>query len=156
MFCEKCGAKNDKENTFCEKCGERLILLEKNKNQEEKKEIPKKEESIERNNIKMEMELLFEKEKYNLYIGKIQRSITMTYVYWIGFGLIFTLMILAGSSYQNEMSRFTHHDGADMMKIVAIFPPIIGFVIAHARTLEKKIRVQEMKWRMDFYSKHIN
>ena len=156
MFCEKCGAKNSKENTFCEKCGERLVSLEENKNQEEKKERKKKDELVERNNNAKKIELLFEREKYDSYIGKIQKSITMTYVYWVGFGLIISLIILSGSSYQSEMSRFVHHDGENMMKIVAIFPPIISFAIAHARTLEKKIRVQEMKWKMDFYSKHIN
>lgn len=156
MFCEKCGAKNSKENSFCEKCGERLNP-EEEKVSEKNKEDSKREEVVTRKTETRNMELLFEKEKYYSYIGKIQRSVTMTYVYWIGFGLIISFMILAGASYQDEFSHFgSHHDGEGMMQIFAIFPPIIGFVIAHARTLEKKIRVQEMKWRMDFYSKHIH
>ncbi len=146
--------KNVEENTFCEKCG---IRLNPTKENFKESKISKSEDK----KINKELEakvatLLFEKEKYLSYIGKIQKSITMTYAYWIGFGLIFTLIILAGSSYQSEMNRFAHHDSNDMMKIAAFVPPIIGLAIAHARTLENKIRVQEMKWKTDFYSKHIN
>jgi len=153
MFCEKCGAKNSKENIFCEKCGERLEPVEEIKEQESERKI---EEKAPEKKHERKIELLFEKEKYNSYIGKIQRSVTMTYVYWIGFGLIISLVILAGANYQSEISHFGSHNHEDTMQIFAVFPPIIGFLIAHARTLEKKIRVQEMKWRMDFYSKHID
>ena len=42
MFCEKCGAKNSKENSFCEKCGERLNP-EEEKVSEKNKEDSKRE-----------------------------------------------------------------------------------------------------------------
>jgi len=158
MYCENCGAKNAEKNMFCAKCGHKMV-------QEEVKEIKeeaKKKEIVEEKSVPIVIKegvdtgLQFEKSKYISYILKIQRSVTMTYVYWFFIGLMFSLMILSVSTFQEKASSISSSSsGSNGMMILAIIPPIVGLIIAHARTLEKKIRVQEMKWRLDFYTKHI-
>ena len=63
MFCESCGAKNDKGNSFCEKCGERLIPVEEK--QEVEKTVRKEVKMDTKLKSSREIELLFEKEKYH-------------------------------------------------------------------------------------------
>lgn len=162
MYCENCGAKNAEKNTFCAKCGHKMVREEEVEEiKEERKETkPKtvKEEKIVpvRTEEEIDMNLQFEKVKYISYISKIQRSITMTYVYWFLIGLMFSLIIIFVSKYQTEASSiYGSSSSSDGMMIFAIVPPIIGLIIAHARTLEKKIRVQEMKWKFDFYTKYV-
>ena len=151
MYCENCGAKNAEKNMFCAKCGHKMV-----------QEEVKKKEIVEEKSVPIVIKegvdtgLQFEKSKYIFYILKIQRSVTMTYVYWFFIGLMFSLMILSVSTFQEKASSISSSSsGSNGMMILAIIPPIVGLIIAHARTLEKKIRVQEMKWRLDFYTKHI-
>ena len=151
MYCENCGAKNAEKNMFCAKCGHKMV-----------QEEVKKKEIVEEKSVPIVIKegvdtgLQFEKSKYISYILKIQRSVTMTYVYWFFIGLMFSLMILSVSTFQEKASSISSSSsGSNGMMILAIIPPIVGLIIAHARTLEKKIRVHEMKWRLDFYTKHI-
>lgn len=159
MYCENCGAKNAEKNTFCAKCGHKMVREEENKevNKEEKTKTVKEEKNtptrIEENR---DMDFQFEKTKYISYIAKVQHSITMTYVSWLLIGLMFSLIIIFVSKYQVEtLSIHDSSSSSDGMMIFAVIPPIIGLIIAHTRTLEKKIRVQEMKWKLDFYTKHV-
>lgn len=164
MYCENCGAKNAEKNTFCAKCGHKMVREEEKEIKEERKETKPKsvKEDQEERKYSMEMEetmnmnFRFEQEKYLSYIAKVQHSITMTYVYWFLIGLMFSLIIIFVSKYQTEVSSiYSSSSSSDGMMIFAVIPPIVGLIIAHARTLEKKIRVQEMKWKLDFYIKYV-
>ena len=69
--------------------------------------------------------MLFEKEKYYKYIGTIENMITAYYFIIIG---IFVLIGIASKNF-------------------------IGFIISTIATLNAKIKIQEMKWKMDIYEK---
>lgn len=77
--------------------------------------------------------MLFEKEKYYKYIRTIENMITAYYFIIIG---IFILIGIASKNF-----------------IVCIICILIGLLISTIATLNAKIKVQEMKWKMDIYEK---
>lgn len=77
--------------------------------------------------------MLFEKEKYYKYIGTIENMITAYYFIIIG---IFLLIGIASKNF-----------------ISCIIFVLIGILISTIATLNAKIKVQEMKWKIDIYEK---
>ena len=77
--------------------------------------------------------MLFEKEKYYKYIGTIENMITAYYFIIIG---IFLLIGIASKNF-----------------IGCIICILIGVLISTIATLNAKIKVQEMKWKIDIYEK---
>lgn len=74
--------------------------------------------------------MIFEKEKYYQYINSIEKMITATYV----------LLIMAGIGI-----------GAFGGILGIILGAFIGFIISTLYTKAAKIKIQEMKWKMDIY-----
>lgn len=74
--------------------------------------------------------MLFEKEKYYSYIGKIESSITWCYV----ITMIFAVLI-----------------GIAMGGVGLIITIPLGILLSGIWTLSAKIRVQEMKYKIDMY-----
>lgn len=170
MFCGECGTKNNPDNLFCEKCGKRLdeereMLKEMKKEEEKPVKKEEKEEPVEEKKKevpkpikeempvpprpvppKKEIDVEFNPRKYGKYIRHYENSIITTYIIWIGIGIIFSIIILSGA--------LTVID--DDFYFLAIFPPIIGLMIARAITFALKIKVQEMKWNLDFHNKYID
>ena len=185
MYCEECGAKNNEKNKFCEKCGHRLIPEEvkeepvevkedtkkKNKKTEVKKEIKEEpvvevatpvpsveppkaviaEPPVSQPDV---LQLTFEDKKYQNYISYLKVSVILTYIIWVGLGVFLGLFLY--QSFEHNLFFRMDRSLTSTAQIAAIFPPIIGFAIAWSRTLAKKIQIQEMKWRLDFYHKHVN
>ena len=77
--------------------------------------------------------MLFEKEKYYKYIGTIENMITAYYFIIIG------IFILIGIASKNLIGF-----------IICI---LIGILISTIATLNAKIKIQEVKWKMDIYEK---
>lgn len=77
--------------------------------------------------------MLFEKEKYYKYIGTIENMITAYYFIIIG---IFVLIGILSKSF-----------------IGFLICILIGVLMSTIATLNAKIKVQEMKWKMDIYEK---
>ena len=75
--------------------------------------------------------MLFEKEKYYKYIGTIENMITAYYFIIIG---IFVLIGIASKNF-----------------IGFIICILIGILMSTIATLNAKIKIQEMKWKMDIY-----
>lgn len=76
--------------------------------------------------------MLFEKEKYYKYIGTLENMINFSYAIFIIIGFIIGM---AGQF------------------IGALMGAGIGFLLAKVYTLNAKIRIQEMKWKMDLYQR---
>ena len=76
--------------------------------------------------------MLFEKEKYYKYIGNLESMVNFSYLIFIILGFIIGLL----------------GKGAG-----ALLGAGIGFLLAKAYTLGAKIKIQEMKWKMDIYER---
>lgn len=117
MYCESCGAKNERDAKFCTSCGE---LLE--------------------NDSSCEEELMFSKEKYKKLISTFETFVALTYIFSFLIGIGVSIQMISEDS--------------DLI-ILAFFPPLIALFIAWASTIYLRVRIEEMKWRLDFYEKHI-
>ena len=76
--------------------------------------------------------MLFEKEKYYKYIGTLQNMVNFAYA------VIILICFLIGSI------------GGPFGGLLGIG---IGFLLATAYTIAAKIKIQEMKWKMDIHDK---
>lgn len=77
--------------------------------------------------------MIFEKDKYYKYINTLEKMINFSYAIYMTVGFIVGIMIA--------------NIFGGMLGIA------IGFLIATIYTINKKIQIQEMKWKMDIYSK---
>lgn len=76
--------------------------------------------------------MLFEKEKYYKYINQLENYQTAVFVIIM---LIFTIIGLANG----------------ITTLIITIP--LGLLIAWLYTIKTKIKIQEMKWKFDIYSK---
>ena len=76
--------------------------------------------------------MLFEKEKYYKYIGTLQNIVNFAYA------VIMLICFLIGSI------------GGPIGGLLGIG---IGFLLATTYTIVTKIKIQEMKWKMDIYER---
>lgn len=75
--------------------------------------------------------MLFEKDKYYKYIGKLEKAINYYYIICI---ILFALI------------------GLIIWNVIGlILGGLVGFLLAGAYTLKTKILIQNMKWKMDMH-----
>lgn len=79
--------------------------------------------------------MIFEQNKYYKYIGTLEKIIIAFYIFYILIGIL--IGAYAGSGF------------------TIIICGLIGFFAAGIQTILIKIRIQEMKWKMDIYNKLI-
>ena len=79
--------------------------------------------------------MIFEQDKYYKYIGTLEKIKTAFYIFYILIGIVI------GSATGNGFT-------------IILFG-LIGFFFASIQTILIKIRIQEMKWKMDVYNKII-
>lgn len=77
--------------------------------------------------------MLFEKDKYYKYICTLEKIINFSYAIYMFLGFVIGAMI------GNILG--------------AIVGTSVGFLIATIYTINTKIRIQDMKWKMDIYFK---
>lgn len=77
--------------------------------------------------------MLFEKDKYYKYVGTLEKMVNFSYIVLIGLFMI--VGILVGK------------------EIGFIIGTLIGFILATTYTLNTKIKIQDMKWKLDIYQK---
>ena len=78
---------------------------------------------------------MFEKEKYYQYIQTLEKAVNFYYVFLMGLGLLI---------------------GAFMGIVGVLIGVLIGFFIAHMYTLAIKIKIQDMKWKIDIHTATTN
>lgn len=77
---------------------------------------------------------MFEKEKYYKYINTINTMNTITYIILVIIAFIISIV-------------------TNISSLIITIP--LGLLIANIYTFNNKIKIQEMKWKMDIYNKII-